>query len=75
MPRVRTKSGKVKKYPYTKAGMKKAKAAKRRMKKKKWNKEHLFAYKKKLCQTNFCYIGYNNWFNNEKKLGLWSILL
>ena len=27
MPRVRTKSGKVKKYPYTKAGMKKAKAA------------------------------------------------
>ena len=38
MPRVRTKSGKVKKYPYTKAGMKKAKAAKRRMKKKKLNK-------------------------------------
>ena len=26
MPKVRTKSGKVKKYPYTKAGMKKAKA-------------------------------------------------
>ena len=35
MPRVKTKSGKVKKYSYTKAGIKKAKAARRRMKKKK----------------------------------------
>ena len=39
MPKVRTKSGKVKKYPYTKAGKKMAaKARKKYSKKKKWKK-------------------------------------
>ena len=35
MAKVKTKSGKIKKYKYNKAGIKKAKAARRRMKKKK----------------------------------------